>query len=522
MKKLLILIVLVTQLTWGQICDHPEHQGSMNWPIEAEEFMPGELIVKLKDNVDAGVTYAENGKAMSSFNVGEFLGIEEIIDSSEVLFRKEFIDLNESTLQQKRSQGPKFNNIKTLKNTFFIKLNNEDHDIVNICYELLKNTNVEYAEPNYLYSIDDFEVEDVVYDEMTNNEESSETSSTTIDVNDPLYSSQSNIIAADIDDVWDEYGTGNGTQIIAILDTGIDYTHPDLEANIWINTEELNGVEGYDDDGNGYIDDFRGWDFFNEDNTPLDDNMHGTHVAGIAGAVGNNGIGIAGVAWDVKLMSLKVFQANGYASMTDIVEGINYASENGATIMNMSFSSQSSPLTLYNALATAYTNTILVAAAGNNGTKIGPCQCCKPYYPAGYAFVLGIEDGNGGYDNWDQDGPLYSGWGDTLINYELLAHGTNITSTVPNGGYAQLTGTSMGAPLVSGAVALYNEIKDEENVEILYGDFINSTPCISRRSFYDSISKTIYVRLESIENLCVSTVYHQLLAHFYVLSHFQF
>ena len=101
-----------------------------------------------------------------------------------------------------------------------------------------------------------------------------------------MYSQQTNIAQTNIDDVWNEYTTGDGSQIVAILDTGVDYTHPDLEANILINEAELNGVEGYDDDGNGYVDDIRGWDFHHNTNTPLDDNMHGTHVAGIVGAVG--------------------------------------------------------------------------------------------------------------------------------------------------------------------------------------------------------------------------------------------
>ena len=131
-----------------------------------------------------------------------------------------------------------------------------------------------------------------------------------------MYSTQSNIVSTNIDDVWTDYNTGDGTQVIAIIDTGVDYTHPDLEANIWINTAEQNGVEGFDDDGNGYIDDIRGWDFINNDNAPLDDNMHGTHVAGIAGAVGNNGLGISGAAWNVKLMPIKVFQSSGRGNAT--------------------------------------------------------------------------------------------------------------------------------------------------------------------------------------------------------------
>ena len=200
-----------------------------------------------------------------------------------------------------------------MKNIFVLKTINQQENILQLIEDINKNPDVEYAEPNYIYSIDDFEVGDVIYDDPGNeNEEESENKSTAnISVDDPLYSSQSNITSTNIDDVWDQYTTGDGSQVVAILDTGGDYTHPDLEANTWINTAELNGVEDYDDDGNGYVDDIRGWDFINLDNAPLDDNMHGTHVAGIVGAVGNNGIGIAGAAWNVKLMHIKVFQSSG-------------------------------------------------------------------------------------------------------------------------------------------------------------------------------------------------------------------
>ena len=226
-------------------------------------------------------------------------------------------------------------------------------------------------------------------------------SSLLIDVDDPLYPSQSNITATNIDDVWEQYTTGDGSQVIAILDTGGDYTHPDLEANTWINEAELNGVEGFDDDGNGYIDDIRGWDFINLDNAPLDDNMHGTHVAGIAGAVGNNGIGIAGAAWNVKLMHIKVFQSTGQGNSTNIAAGVEYANSNGATIINMSFGSLAESSTLKLALETCLCNSsILVAAAGNDGYCIGPVGpvahlpiiCCPHVILLLTALFLGVED----------------------------------------------------------------------------------------------------------------------------------
>ena len=444
-------------------------------------FEPGELIVKLKDNVDAGITYAENGKAVSSFNIGELLSIEDKVASSNVMFHQKGIEASIANSEKMKAvyMAKGMTNPKdplTMKNIFVLKTLNEQENIQMLIEQIKDDPNVEYAEPNYIYGIDDFEVGDIITAEEAS-KMSTTNSSSTIEVNDPLYSSQTNITSTNIDDVWDQYTTGDGSQVIAILDTGGDYTHPDLAANTWINAAELNGVEGYDDDGNGYVDDIRGWDFINLDNTPLDDNMHGTHVAGIAGAVGNNGIGIAGAAWNVKLMHIKVFQSTGQGNSTNIAAGVEYASSNGATIINMSFGSYAESSTLKLALETAYNSSFLVGAAGNDAEPIGPCLGCAPMYPGAYNYVLGIEDRPRppfGYTNYDQDGPVYTAFA-TLLNYELAAPGTGIMSTVPNGGYATLTGTSMATPLVAGAIALYNQIKPEDSKELIFGNLINSS-----------------------------------------------
>lgn len=447
-------------------------------------FEPGELIVKLKDDVDAGVYYEANGKAMSNFNIGELLGIEEKVASSKVMFHQSSI---ESSIQNQKRLAAQYaaqaaanpNNgyqpepPRSMKNVFVITTTNEQENIPMIVEELKNNPNVDYAEPNYIYGIDDFEVGEIITAEQASKMTSSNSSST-IEVDDPLYSSQSNITATNIDDVWDQYTTGDGSQVIAILDTGVDYTHPDLEANIWINEAELNGVEGYDDDGNGYVDDIKGWDFHHQTNTPLDDNMHGTHVAGIAGAVGNNGIGIAGAAWDVKLMPIKVFQASGIGDSATIAQGVEYAFSNGATILNMSFGSYGESYTLKAALENAYGTSILVAAAGNNGICIGPGPFCAPMYPAAYSFVLGVE-AEESFSNYDQDGPVYSLYSSFLLNYELKAPGQEIISTIPNGGYSNLTGTSMATPLVSGALSLYNEYNADHTQELMFGNLINTS-----------------------------------------------
>lgn len=452
-------------------------------------FEPGELIVKLKDDVDAGVYYEANGKATSNFNIGELLGIEEKVASSKVMFHQNSI---ESSIQNQKRLAAQYaaqaaanpNNgyqpepPRSMKNVFVITTTNEQENIPMLVEELKNNPNVDYAEPNYIYGIDDFEVGEIITAEEASKMTASNNSST-IEVDDPLYSSQSNITATNIDDVWDQYTTGDGSQVIAILDTGVDYTHPDLEANIWINEAELNGVEGYDDDGNGFVDDIRGWDFINIDNAPLDDNMHGTHVAGIAGAVGNNGIGIAGAAWDVKLMPIKVFQSTGQGNSTNIAAGVEYASNNGATIINMSFGSYAVSTTLKLALENAYITSILVGASGNDKICIGPGICpdfqpSAPLYPGAYNFVLGIEDAEGIYDNYDQDGSISTSY-NSLLNYELKAPGLGIMSTIPGGGYGTLTGTSMATPLVAGGLALYNEQKPDDSKELIFGNLINTS-----------------------------------------------
>ena len=320
---------------------------------------------------------------MSDFNIASFLGIDDKVESSKVLFHQKSIEASivnkkkmKAVYAAKKSQNPS-NGYQpeeplTLKNIFVLKTKQQEENILGLIEQLKGDKNVEYAEPNYRFSINDFEVaSDIIYEKDLT---PTKNTSTTVP-NDPLYNQQTNITQTNIDDVWNEYTTGDGSQVVAILDTGVDYTHPDLEANIWINEAELNGVEGYDDDGNGYVDDIRGWDFINIDNAPLDDNMHGTHVAGIVGAVGDNGIGVAGAAWNVKLMPIKVFQSNGVGNSSTIAEGVNYAAANGATIQNMSFGSYAESATLKSALENAYASSFLVAAAGNDLICIGPGRC---------------------------------------------------------------------------------------------------------------------------------------------------
>ena len=246
---------------------------------------------------------------------------------------------------------------------------------------------------------------------------------------------------------------GSSSVVVAVIDTGVDYTHPDLKANMWVNRGEIPG-NGIDDDGNGYIDDVYGvstvGSTYNHTGNPMDDHGHGTHVAGIIGAT-NNKEGIVGIAYNVKIMAIKAGQATGVFNQSDIAEAILYAYEMGADVINMSFGGSACSIAVQDALATAYTTATLVASAGNDG-MLNEGLFSLPNYPAALSYVIGVMsvDATGvesAFTNYD----VYAF---NSIEYEIYAPGEQIMSTLPDGRYGKLSGTSMAAPVVSAAAAL--------------------------------------------------------------------
>ena len=449
--------------------------------------VPGEIVVKFIDEADCDVVYDNMGKALSAFDVQAFLPEGVVVAESKVLFDKKSIDRSldhKAELAAKSTKTPQEMSMKgiSLKNVFQVKLELPEEGAgpdptSDVLAALNENPLVEYAEPNYVVKLEDFNVDRILTESDVMAMAAAAPMPPTGEPNDPLYGNQANLGQVHLPEVWANHTSGDSTQVIAILDSGVDYNHPDLAANTWVNHAEINGIEGYDDDGNGYVDDFHGWDFINADNAPLDDNLHGTHVAGIAAAVTDNEIGIAGACWNAQIMPIKVFQSTGVGNASTIAEGISYAANNGATVLNMSFGSYAESSLMLSALENAYATAALVASAGNNGIKIGPCLGCFPHYPSAYSFVLGVEDSpkpTDGYTNWDQDGPVFTQYAN-LLNYEVTTPGTGILSTVPNGGYASVTGTSMSAPLMSACVALYQELKPEDSKELMFGSFINTS-----------------------------------------------
>lgn len=316
---------------------------------------------------------------------------------------------------------------------------------------------VEYAEPNYFVKMDA-----IPNDTYFNRQWS-------------LYNTGTfagGTAGADIKAVeaWD-IKTGDSGIVVAILDTGIDYTHEDLINNIWRNPGESSCNDGVDSDGNGYIDDCIGWDFttcsqFNpdppyncitpkpRDNDPMDDNGHGTHVAGIIGARGNNARGIAGVMWNVKLMPLKVLNMSGEGAYADLIAGIDYAVTmkwRGVNIkvLNASLGGYAFSQALYEAIDRARNADILfVAAAGNDGVNTD----MEPHYPASFNLpnIISVA----ATDQNDRRAS-FSNFGTNTVH--VGAPGVYILSTVPNNGYEEmefLLGTSMATPHVSGIAGL--------------------------------------------------------------------
>ena len=273
--------------------------------------------------------------------------------------------------------------------------------------------------------------------------------------NDPRFSSMYGLnntgqtggtIDADIDatEAWN-IATGTRRTIVAVIDTGVDYNHQDLAANMWRNTSEIAG-DGVDNDGNGYIDDIYGYDFANNDANPMDDNGHGTHVAGTIGAVGNNGIGTTGVNWNTRIMALKFLAADGSGSTSSAISALNYAVRMGAHISNNSWGGGGSSSLLSQAISNARNaGHIFVAAAGNSGLN----NDTTPNYPSNYTFdnVVAVA----ATDSRDVLAS-FSNYGATTV--DIAAPGVGILSTLPNNTYGTFSGTSMATPHVSGALSL--------------------------------------------------------------------
>lgn len=427
-KKCIILAVLLifvlTAYSWAD-----DTTGAAKPFSSKKPFAAGEVVVKFR-NVPANVPAAQPaGNSMGIASSGK----TNIPPKVKKLFKRNNRNIGQG-MSISSAGGDRIDEPGVYKLTYEGR-----DDIYTVIEQLRNNPDVEYAEPNYIYQ-------------------------TSVVPNDPNYELEWGFDKIGAPAAWD-VTKGRSDVIIAVIDTGVDYNHQDLAPNIWSNTREV-ADNGIDDDGNGYVDDTRGWDFVSvapdwvitgedggpPDNDPMDFLGHGTHVSGIAAGLPNNKIGIAGAAWNCSIMPLRAgymaYDGGGYLEMTDIAEALYYAADNGANVINMSFGSLYDSKCLRDAVNYAHRKgCVMVASAGN----VDSYDAGKPFYPAAYENVIAVSavDIDDKISIWGFF--AFSNFGDFV---DLSAPGTSILSTLPGNQYGYASGTSMASPFVAGTAAL--------------------------------------------------------------------
>ena len=395
-------------------------QGGSEPEAGEPDFAPGEILVKLKDDVPAD--------SIASVNRRNDARVEEKIPDSRV-------------------------SVVDLPNNLSVAEGVERYEDA---------PEVEYAEPNYLYDLADLPVpSDPKFPQMYN-----------------LYNTgqYGGTFDADIDapEAWNAT-TGSANTVVAVIDTGIDINHPDLKDNIWTNPGEIAGNK-IDDDGNGYVDDVHGWDFHDDNNSVFDgagQDTHGTHVAGTIAAEGNNNVGVTGINMQAKIMPLKVVDTDDRFGIhtDDVIEALQYAVSNGASISNNSWGGGDYGQILQNAIEEADRDGhLFVAAAGNGGADfVGDNNDLRPFYPASYPNdnIISVAASN----NEDQL-TSFSNYGTTSV--DLAAPGKQILSTYPGNEYGFGEGTSMATPHVTGVAALLKSQSPQASDEQLRTSILQS------------------------------------------------
>jgi hypothetical protein len=354
------------------------------------------------------------------------------------------------------------------------------HTVEQMVADLQDNPAVEVAEPDYVYKLTG-----VIPDSGT----------------DPNYADQWHLNTVNAPQAWqylEDQGLppgGSSDVTVAVIDTGVDYLHPDLAPNMWVNSREIPNNH-VDDDGNGFVDDVHGvsvegseWDHTGD---PMDDNGHGTHCAGIIAAVADNGIGGTGIAYNARIMAVRASGYSGNFYSSDVAEALYYAVEHGADVINMSFGGEVQSTLVMDALAVAFGQAVLVAAAGNEGwyNEIPPkLPPPKPFFPASYIYVLGVMAQDTAPNAKGENLARFSNWDnhdDTRVEYEVMAPGVDIFSTLPLAQYAAWDGTSMACPVVAGIAALLRTKfadKDVYSSRFIMGQIVSTGPILLGKVF---------------------------------------
>lgn len=462
-------------------------------PYEKADYVPGEIIVKFKGEIAERIQeYARNGYIEDWYGFREDLCQSELgnifeeysITEARPVCPALYKSIGQPALCVGINEREELRN--ELRNTIIFKLRpGVEEDATK---KLNGLASVEYAEPNYIYKI--FHAPD-----------------------DPYYYSSGSwgqgyndlwgIRRVNCEGAWDVV-KGLGITV-AVIDTGIDYNHEDISVNVWTNEGETPD-NGRDDDNNGYIDDIRGWDFSNNDNDPLDDNGHGTHVAGSIDAVGDNGIGVVGVAYQSRIMAIKGLRNTGEGTTQGLVNSILYAVDNGAKIINCSWGNKGSSSALEDAINYAYSSDCLtIAAAGNFNKNV------RYYTPANIDKVIAVaatdyRDRKAAFSNYGM-GIDVSAPGVNILS--LRADGTDMYgdgSHIVDEKYYWADGTSMACPYVAGAAAMIlsnNPNLTPEEVGIILKNSCDDIedPGFDENTGYGRINVTNALNYDSV--LCV-------------------
>ncbi|MHC4315540.1 MAG: S8 family serine peptidase [Planctomycetota bacterium] len=375
------------------------------------------------------------------------------------------LNLREKRIIRRLKRAPKNAKVPNLDRIYKLRIKLEQGESLQEAVAAYnRHPDVEYAELNYIVSIN-VTPNDPLYPLQWSLNNTGQMYPESRRYNHPPGTPDCDI---DAPEAWDISTGGPGT-IVAVVDTGVDYRHRDLDDNMWINIGEIAG-NGVDDDGNGYVDDIYGYDFINNDGDPCDDYGHGTHCAGTIASEGNNGLDIVGVCWNARIMALKFLGDDGYGSTSDAVTAFYYAVENGADVISNSWGGGGYNYAMQEAIDYAHSlGVIMVASAGNGYSN-------DPKYPAYYEHMISVAATNSN----DEKVP-FSNYGDWV---DIAAPGVDILSLRAEGTYmgtkyddytTVASGTSMACPHVAGACAL----------------LLSTNPLLTYDEVYDFLMETV-------------------------------
>lgn len=453
MNKCLYIVGIALLTAWAvpsfaQVSnDNEDKVNKIDARWAKNDFVPGQVLVKFKDERRVQVN-----SSRGQFRSTSIARVTQVLQKFGVEKMEQLLPNENPSRKLRRTRAYNGDVIqeRDLSQLYLVKLSNEHaQETMQLIGELRTIDEVEYAEPNSFCYIMGGEC--IAESYGTN----------------PMANKQWYLDAYGVTELWDKPIINSERPVIAIIDTGVDTTHPDLKDNC---------IEGYD--------------FVNNTTNVIDDNRHGTHVAGIAAAC-NNEKGIVGANPRALIMPIKVTGKNGRGNTATILQGVNYAVEHGANILNLSLGGYTYSKAAADVYRNASTKAIIVASAGNDGKCIYTSHAGllkhgnqpAPAFPGAYSFVLGVQATNrngvlASFSNYDDDGSSFSCESSLEepdgFNYELKAPGTEIYSTLPGGNYGELQGTSMASPLVAGAISALMMVKKYDSQEQLWAELLHT------------------------------------------------